>query len=52
MRKVVVSVYMSLDGVIQPLDWMPPPEGGREERGNYARDLLFGSNSLLLGLSN
>jgi dihydrofolate reductase len=49
MRKVVVSVYTSLDGIIQPLDWMPPSEGGREERGNYARDLLFASDALLLG---
>jgi dihydrofolate reductase len=49
MRKVVVSVYTSLDGVIQPLDWMPPSEGGREERGNYARDMLFASDALLLG---
>jgi dihydrofolate reductase len=49
MRKVVVSVYTSLDGIIQPLDWMPPPAGGREERGNYARDLLFAADALLLG---
>ena len=49
MRKVVVSVYTSLDGVIQPLDWMPPSETGREERGRYARDLLFTADALLLG---
>jgi len=49
MRKVVVEVYTSLDGVIQPLDWMPPSETGREERGNYARDQLFASDALLIG---
>ncbi|HEU5439483.1 MAG TPA: dihydrofolate reductase family protein [Ktedonobacterales bacterium] len=49
MRKVVVEVYTSLDGVIQPLDWMPPSETGREERGKYARDQLFASDALLLG---
>jgi dihydrofolate reductase len=48
-RKVVVSVYASLDGVIQPLDWIPPSESGREERGTYARDLLFAADALLLG---
>jgi dihydrofolate reductase len=49
MRRVVVEVYMSLDGVIQPLDWMPPSETGKEERGKYARDQLFASDALLLG---
>jgi dihydrofolate reductase len=49
MRKVVVEVYTSLDGVIQPLDWMPPSETGREERGKYARDQLFESDALLMG---
>ena len=48
MRKVVVEVYTSLDGVIQPLDWMPPSETGREERGTYARDQLFASDALLM----
>jgi dihydrofolate reductase len=49
MRKVVVEVFTSLDGVIWPLDWMPPSETGREERGNYARDQLFASDALLMG---
>ena len=49
MRIVVVEVFTSLDGVIQPLDWMPPSETGREERGNYARDQLFASDALLMG---
>src|SRR5262245_11556309 len=47
MRKVIVSTYVSLDGVIQPLDWS---FGFRnEERGKYARDLLFAADALLLG---
>lgn len=47
MRKVIVSTYVSLDGVIQPLDWS---FGSRnEERGKYARDLLFSADVLLLG---
>jgi dihydrofolate reductase len=52
MRKVVVEVFTSLDGVISPLDWMgwiPPSETGREERGKYARDQLFAADTLLLG---
>jgi dihydrofolate reductase len=49
MRNVIVSVYTSLDGVIQPLDWMPPSESGSEERGRYARDQLFASDALLMG---
>lgn len=49
MRKVVVSVYTSLDGVIQPLDWVPPSGSGAEERGTYARALLFAADALLLG---
>ena len=49
MRKVVVSVYTSLDGVIQPLDWMPPYDSRREERGRYARDQLFAWDALLMG---
>jgi dihydrofolate reductase len=47
MRKVIVSTYVSLDGVIQPLDWS---FGFRnEERGKYARDLLFAADALLMG---
>jgi dihydrofolate reductase len=51
MRKLIVSTYTTLDGVIQPLDW----SGGnssleaQEERGSYARDLLFSADALLLG---
>jgi dihydrofolate reductase len=49
LRKVVVEVFTSLDGVIWPLEWVPPSETGREERGNYARDQLFASDALLMG---
>lgn len=51
MRKIIVSTYMTLDGVIQPLDWFtsPPDEAAAEERGKYARDLLFEADALLLG---
>ena len=49
MRKVVVEVYTSLDGVIQPLDWIPSSGSGSEERGTYARNLLFTSDALLMG---
>ncbi|HEY7036353.1 MAG TPA: dihydrofolate reductase family protein [Thermomicrobiales bacterium] len=51
MRKVIVSTYVTLDGVIQPLDWSAeyPSQVSREERGQYARDLLFNADALLLG---
>jgi len=52
MRRVIVEVFTSLDGVIQPLDWMgwmPPSDTGSEERGTYARDQLFAADALLLG---
>jgi dihydrofolate reductase len=50
-RKIIVSTYMTLDGVIQPLDWFTPPpdEAAAEERGKYAADLLFEADALLLG---
>ncbi len=47
MRKVIVSTYATLDGVIQPLDWSFEFRG--EERGKYARDLLFDADVLLMG---
>lgn len=51
MRKIVVSTYMTLDGVIQPLDWMggSADPAAIEERGVYARELLFSADALLLG---
>lgn len=51
MRKLIVSTYMTLDGVIQPLDWSAQSSSreSAEERGAYARDLLFSADALLLG---
>lgn len=47
MRKVVVSVYSTLNGVMSPVDW--PFPYGSEDRGRYARDLLFAADALLMG---
>jgi dihydrofolate reductase len=47
MRKVVVSVYTTLNGVMSPVDW--PFPYASEDRGRYARDLLFASDALLMG---
>lgn len=51
MRKLIVSTYVTLDGVIQPLDWSAQSSdpAAQEERGRYARDLLFAADALLLG---
>src|SRR5687767_5858107 len=51
MRKLIVSTYLTLDGVIQPLDWsaQSTSPAAREERGRYARELLFAADALLLG---
>jgi len=50
MRKVVLSTYTTLDGVMSPLDWHFP--FWDEEMGRYARDLLFSSDALLMGRDN
>ena len=47
MRKVIVSVYTTLNGVMWPVDWSFPYAS--EDRGRYARDLLFASDILLMG---
>jgi dihydrofolate reductase len=48
MRKLVESTFMTLDGVISdPQQWGPPY--WNDEHANYARDLLFGADDLLLG---
>jgi dihydrofolate reductase len=51
MRKLFVSTYTTLDGVIQPLDWSGQNHSleAQEERGAYARELLFSADALLLG---
>jgi dihydrofolate reductase len=50
-RRLIVSTYVTLDGVIQPLDWSGQDSSpdARLERGSYARDLLFSADALLLG---
>jgi dihydrofolate reductase len=47
MRKVIVSVYTTLNGVMSPVDWRFPYQS--EERGKYARDLLFEADALVMG---
>jgi dihydrofolate reductase len=47
MRKVIVSVYTTLNGVMSPVDWVFPYVS--EERGKYARDLLFEADALVMG---
>jgi dihydrofolate reductase len=47
MRKVIVSVYTTLNGVMSPVDW--PFPYASEERGKYARDLLFEADALVMG---
>ena len=51
MRKLIVSTYTTIDGVIQPLDWsgQNTAPDAQTERGAYARDLLFSADALLLG---
>ena len=51
MRKIIVSTYVTLDGLIQPLDWSAQSQdpASSEERGKYARDLLFDADALLMG---
>jgi dihydrofolate reductase len=47
MRKVIVSVYSTLDGVIQPVDWSF--QFWNEEHGSYAREQLFNADALMMG---
>lgn len=48
MRKIIVSVYTTLDGVMEaPEKWSG--QFWNEEHGTYARDLLFASDALLMG---
>jgi dihydrofolate reductase len=51
MRKLIVSTYVTLDGVIQPIDWsgQSTEEADQEERGAYAREALFEADALILG---
>lgn len=47
MRKVIVSTYVTLDGVMDQLEWVG--QFRNEELGKYARELLFASDALLMG---
>lgn len=48
MRKLVESTFVTLDGVIgSPQEWGPPY--WNDEHANYARELLFAADALLLG---
>lgn len=47
MRKVKVSMYLTLDGVMENPAWTAPYFN--EEVGNFQTDLLFSSDTLLLG---
>ena len=47
MGKLVVSTYVTLDGVMQPINWT-----GRyphEDHGRRAREVLFASDALIMG---
>lgn len=50
MGKVTISTYITVDGVMNPLDWHVPFMD--EEMGRYSRELLFSSNALLMGRAN
>lgn len=48
MRKLVESTFVTLDGVISsPQEWSPPYWD--DEHAQYANDLLFAADALLLG---
>lgn len=47
MRNVIISTYVTLDGVMQPLDWTAPY--AHPEHGPYQRELLFASDALVMG---
>jgi dihydrofolate reductase len=47
MKKIVVCLYISLDGVIEEPTWTAPYFN--DQVGNFQNDLLFASDGLLLG---
>jgi dihydrofolate reductase len=47
MRKLIVSTYTTLDGVMNPVNWGELRSD--EEDTRFSRDLLFGSDLLLMG---
>jgi dihydrofolate reductase len=46
-KRIIASVYSSLDGVMQPLDWTAPY--AHPDHAPYQRDLLLEADTLLLG---
>ena len=47
MGKLVVSTYVTLDGVMQPIDWTG--RYSHEDHGKHAREVLFASDALVMG---
>ena len=47
MGKLVVSTYVTLDGVMQPKDWTG--RYSHEDHGRHAREVLFASDALVMG---
>jgi dihydrofolate reductase len=47
MGKLVVSTYVTLDGVMQPIDWTG--RYSHEDHGRHAREVLFASDALVMG---
>ena len=49
MRKVIVSEFVSLDGVAENPAWTFPYNSGSQEQEKYKFDELFACDALLLG---
>ena len=51
MRKIISSTYVTLDGVIQPLDFtgQNSDPAAAEQRNKYAHDIVFGADALIMG---
>jgi dihydrofolate reductase len=47
MGDLVVSTYVTLDGVMQPIDWTG--RYSHEDHGKHAREVLFASDALIMG---
>jgi dihydrofolate reductase len=48
-EKIVVSTYVTLDGVIEAPHTWPFRSNRDETEANYARDTLFNADALLMG---
>jgi dihydrofolate reductase len=47
MGELVVSTYVTLNGVMQPIDWTG--RYSHEDHGRHAREVLFASDALVMG---